>query len=186
MQALKFAIDQAPFACGPSSAAPPIADTGNDTTTSSSSSSGGGAQEANGGQTTTIPTETTVAAAATTATTGFDSAEPVNKPEVLQTSGLPQAAPPPPPPLHSTAAPGLRKEASPAGGACHVRLAVRAAVQFVCNYCVGSQENQALLWKEWFPRGLMVRGVFSSVYDGNNIYNCSTSRGASASCLLIF
>ena len=38
-----------------------------------------------------------------------------------------------------------------------VRLAVRAGLQFACNYCVGSEENKALLWDAWFPRGLMVR-----------------------------
>ena len=128
LQALKFAIDQAPFACGPSCAAPPVANPDNDTTI-------------------------------TTATTGFDSAGPVHNLEVLGTSGLPQAALPPPP-LRPTAASGLQKEASAAEGTCQVRLAVRAAVQFACNYCVGSHENQALLWKAWFPRGLMVRGVF--------------------------
>lgn len=40
------------------------------------------------------------------------------------------------------------------GGA---RLAVRAALQFVCNWCVGNEANQASLWDRSFPRGLMVR-----------------------------
>ncbi|CAM9884421.1 unnamed protein product, partial [Laminaria digitata] len=78
--ALKFAVDQAPFACGPSCVAPPVADadTDTDTTTSSSSSSnnsvsssnnsssgggGGGTLGANEGQTTTTPAVITVAAA---------------------------------------------------------------------------------------------------------------------------
>ena len=104
-------------------------------------------------------TTTTTTTTATTVTTGSDSVGSVNRLEALQNPGLPQVAPPPPP-LRSTAAPGLENEASPAGGACHVRLAVRAALQFACNYCVGSQENQALLWEAWFPRGLMVRALF--------------------------
>lgn len=135
LQALKFAVDQAPFACGSSCAARPVSNPDSDTTTTT----------------------------ATTSTAGSDFAGPIRILEVPQTSGLPQVAPPPPQ-LRPTAASGLLKQASPAGGACQVRLAVRAAVQFACNYCVGSHENQALLWKAWFPRGLMVRGVFFFVF----------------------
>lgn len=38
-----------------------------------------------------------------------------------------------------------------------IRLAVRAGLQFACNYCAGSEQNKALVWDAWFPRGLMVR-----------------------------
>lgn len=46
-----------------------------------------------------------------------------------------------------------------AGPAPYVRRAVRAALQFACNYCVGNEDNRASLWKRWFPRGLMVGGT---------------------------
>lgn len=60
-----------------------------------------------------------------------------------------------------------------------VWLAVRAALQFVCNYCVGNEENQALLWRIFFPRRFMVRsclrasvlsGCFASWQEDTSIY----------------
>lgn len=52
--------------------------------------------------------------------------------------------------------PGVNKHGNASGNS-RVWLAVRAALQFACNYCVGNEENQALLWVKWFPRGFMVR-----------------------------
>lgn len=46
-----------------------------------------------------------------------------------------------------------------------VRHAVRAALQFVCNWCVGNEGSQASLWDRSFPRSLMVRATYSIV-DG--------------------
>ena len=63
---------------------------------------------------------------------------------------------------HPAAATVVGQEGTPAAtvatsDAAGVRLAVRAGLQFACNYCVGSEENKALLWDAWFPRRLMVR-----------------------------
>lgn len=95
MQALQFAVDQAPFACGAASAHP-----------------------------------TTTATATATATTGT----------VVCQEG-------------AEAGTVASRDPDSSG----VRFAVRAGLQFACNYCVGSEENKALLWDAWFPRCLMVR-----------------------------
>ena len=93
-QALKFAVDQAPFACEAASTHP---------ATNAAAASG------------TVAAQEGAAAAAAAAATVANS----------DTS--------------------------------RVRLAVRAGLQFACNYCVGSEENKAMLWDAWFPRRLMVR-----------------------------
>lgn len=37
-----------------------------------------------------------------------------------------------------------------------LRRAIRAALQFLCNFCVGNEANQAFLWAKGFSRAFMV------------------------------
>lgn len=107
-QALQFAVDQAPFACGAESPHPAPADING----SSSGNTSAWIDGSNGGDSSANAASAKVA----------------------------------------------RREGAAAGGdSAGVRLAVRAGLQFACNFCVGSEENKALLWDAWFPRGLMVR-----------------------------
>lgn len=108
MQALQFAVDQAPFACPGSTYSHPIS--GDNTSRNGGGSSCvrvGGGGSGGGDANSAAACKDTVSAA--------DS------------------------------------------DAASVRLAVRAGLQFACNYCVGSEANKTLLWDAWFPRGLMVR-----------------------------